>query len=93
MPQRRTEHFPGPWIVGSLLLFFFVLLGSSSAADDTCIIQAAANKLRGKELVSFMVDCKALMELICNDRARDQGLNDEIKERFIRKCVKDSVGR
>jgi hypothetical protein len=101
LPQRKACHMsPGVAdktflgrIVWSVVVNLIVFLRSAAAGDDTCLMQAASNKLRGKELVSFMKNCKALMELICHDRAIDQSLIDEMKESFIKKCVKQSVGR
>ena len=36
---------------------------------------------------------KALMEIVCQGRAIDQKVSDDGKDSFIKKCVKDAVGR
>jgi hypothetical protein len=50
-PWRRRQNFPRTTncLVGCFNLIVF--LGSAAAGDNTCMIQAASNKLRGKELV------------------------------------------
>jgi hypothetical protein len=54
--------------------------------------QAVANKFRGDEFKSFMVNCKALMEIACEGRAIDQKVSDDAKDSFIKQCIKDAVG-
>jgi hypothetical protein len=51
-----------------------------------------ANKFRGDEFKSFMVNCKALMEIACEGRAIDQKVSDDAKDSFIKQCIKDAVG-
>jgi hypothetical protein len=36
---------------------------------------------------------KALVEIVCQGRAIDQKVSDDGKDSFIKKCVKDAVGR
>jgi len=79
---------------GLALAFVLVGLGITGAtADDNCRAQAVANKFRGDEFKSFMANCKALMKIVCQGRAIDQKVSDDGKDSFIKKCVKDAVGR
>jgi hypothetical protein len=83
-----------PTMKGLALAFVLVGLGITGAtADDNCRAQAVANKFRGDEFKSFMANCKALMEIVCQGRAIDQKVSDDGKDSFIKKCVKDAVGR
>jgi hypothetical protein len=75
------------------LAFVFFCLGiTAAAADDSCKAQAVANKFRGDEFKNFMVNCKALMEFACEERAIDQKVSDDAKDSFIKQCIKDAVG-
>jgi hypothetical protein len=78
------------------LALAFVLVGfgiTAATADDSCRAQAVANKFRGDEFKSFMVNCKALMVIACEGRAIDQKVSDDDKGSFVKQCVKDAVGR
>jgi hypothetical protein len=65
---------------------------TAATADESCKDQAVANKFRGDEFKSFMVNCKALMEIACEGRAIDQKVSDDAKDSFIKQCIKDAVG-
>jgi len=69
-----------------------VALMFAASADESCKDQAVANKFRGDEFKSFMVNCKALMEIACEGRAIDQKVLDDAKDSFIKQCIKDAVG-
>ena len=78
------------------LALAFVLVGvwtTAATADDSCRAQAVASKFRGDEFKSFMVNCKALMEIACEGRAIDQKVSEDGKHSFIKQCVKNAVGR
>jgi hypothetical protein len=74
-------------------VFFGLGITRAVAADDSCKAQAVANKFRGDEFKSFMVNCKALMEIACKNRAIDQKVSDDAKDSFIKQCIKDAVKR
>ena len=77
----------------ALALISVLLTLTAARGDDTCKAQAAVSKLRGEDFRSFMKDCKAVAEMVCNGRAIDQQLADEAKDSFTKKCVKDEIGR
>ena len=74
--------------------FIFVGLGLGAAiADESCKVQANGKKFRGSEFKSFMENCKTLAEMACDDQVIDKKVSDEDKGAFIKKCVKDAVGK
>jgi len=77
----------------ALVLISILAALTAARADDTCKGQAAASKLKGEDFRSFMKDCKAVAEMVCNGRAIDQQLADEAKNNFTKKCVRDEIGR
>jgi hypothetical protein len=98
--RKLDEHVPLARVQGSnpvksvAVAFIFVGLGLGAAiADESCKAQANDNKFRGSEFKSFMENCETLAEMACNDQAIDKRLSDEDKGAFIKKCVKDAVGK
>ena len=77
----------------AIALISVLLTVTAVRGDDTCKAQAAASKLKGEDFRSFMKDCKAVAEMVCNGRAMDQQLADEAKNNFTKKCVRDEIGR
>jgi hypothetical protein len=76
----------------AVALMFATSAVTAATADESCKDQAVANKFRGDEFKSFMVNCKVLMEIACEGRAIDQKVSDDAKDSFIKQCIKDAVG-
>jgi hypothetical protein len=53
----------------AVALMFAASAVTAATADESCKDQAVANKFRGDEFKSFMVNCKALMEIAREGRA------------------------
>ena len=76
----------------AVALMFAASAVTAATADESCKDQAVANKFRGDEFKNFMVNCKALMEFACEERAIDQKVSDDAKDSFIKQCITDAVG-
>lgn len=65
---------------------------ASTAMADSCKDQAAAKKLAGAALNSFMTKCKKDAQASCDSQAADKKLAGAAKTSFTKKCVNDATG-
>lgn len=65
---------------------------ASVAMADSCKDQAAAKKLAGAALNSFMTKCTKDAKASCNAQAADKKLSGAAKTSFTKKCVTDATG-
>jgi hypothetical protein len=65
---------------------------ASAAMADTCKEQAAAKKLAGAALNSFMTKCTKDATASCDMQAADKKLAGAAKTSFTKKCVNDATG-
>jgi len=70
-----------------------LLLCSTAAFADTCQDQAAAKKLAGAALNSFMTKCQKDATANCQKMSSDKKLSGAAKNSFETKCVNDAVGK
>jgi len=61
-------------------------------ADETCQDKAAAKKLAGAALNSFMTKCEKDAAADCQKTSAEKKLAGAAKTSFETKCVKDAVG-
>ena len=62
------------------------------AMADSCKDQAAAKKLAGAAMTSFMTKCKKDAQASCDMQAADKKLAGAAKTSFTKKCVSDATG-
>jgi len=74
----------------TLVLASFFLTGAALA--DSCKDQAAAKKLAGAALTSFMTKCKKDAQASCATQAAEKKLSGAAKASFTKKCVSDATG-
>jgi hypothetical protein len=67
-------------------------LASTGALADSCKDQAAAKKLAGAAMTSFMNKCKKDAAASCDMQAADKKLAGAAKTSFTKKCVNDATG-
>lgn len=65
---------------------------ATGALADTCKEQAAAKKLAGAAMTSFMNKCKKDAQASCDAQAADKKLSGAAKTSFTKKCVSDATG-
>ena len=80
-----------------LALAALIALGATAAyaqqpAPATCNSQAAAKKLAGAALKSFMTKCEKDAAAACGKSAADKKLAGAAKTSHVKKCVGDAVG-
>jgi len=77
-------------VVATVALTSFYVASPSFAAS--CKEDAAAKKLAGAALKSFMTKCERDAQSTCGVRAKEQKLAGAAKNSFTKKCVSDAVG-
>jgi hypothetical protein len=74
------------------LAAMLVAIAVGSASASTCKDQAAAKKLAGAALKSFITKCQKDAQASCEATAQDKKLAGAAKTSFTKKCVADAVG-
>ena len=74
----------------AIILASFCL--TTAAFADSCKDQAAAKKLAGAAMTSFMTKCKKDAQASCDMEAADKKLAGAAKTSFTKKCVTDATG-
>jgi hypothetical protein len=74
----------------AIILASFCL--TTAAIADSCKDQAAAKKLAGAALNSFMTKCTKDAQASCDTQAADKKLAGAAKTSFTKKCVSDATG-
>jgi hypothetical protein len=77
-------------VVATVALASFYAAGPSLAAS--CKEEAAAKKLAGAALKSFMGKCERDAQSACGTKAGAQKLAGAAKSSFTKKCVTEAVG-
>jgi hypothetical protein len=77
-------------VVATVALTSIYATGPSLAAS--CKEDAAAKKLAGAALKSFMTKCERDAKGSCDIRAKEQKLAGAAKNSFTKKCVTDATG-
>jgi hypothetical protein len=77
-------------VVALVALFSVYAVGPSFA--QSCKEEAAAKKLAGAALKSFMGKCERDAQNACNTKAGAQKLAGAAKNSFTKKCVTEAVG-
>lgn len=77
-------------VAASVALVSVYAVGPSFAAS--CKEDAAAKKLAGAALKSFMTKCERDAQDACSTKAGAQKLAGAAKSSFTKKCVTDAVG-
>jgi hypothetical protein len=69
------------------------LCSTAALANPSCQDQAAAKKLAGAALNSFMTKCQRDAAASCQKASADKKLAGAAKSSFETRCVKDAVGK
>jgi hypothetical protein len=77
-------------VVATVALASVYAAGPSLAAS--CKEDAAAKKLAGAALKSFLTKCERDAHSSCDVKAKEQKLAGAAKNSFTKKCVNDAVG-
>jgi hypothetical protein len=77
-------------VVATVALTSIYAAGPSLAAS--CKEDAAAKKLAGAALKSFMTKCERDAQSSCDVKAKEQKLAGAAKNSFTKKCVTDATG-
>jgi len=75
-----------------ILALLVSALAVSSAVAESWKDQAAAKRLSGAALSSFMKKCESDAKASCDKAAVDKKLSGAAKDSFATKCVKDATG-
>lgn len=66
---------------------------SALAQTSTCATDAAAKKLAGAAMTSFMTKCQNEAKVRCDKSAAEKKLTGAAKTSFEKKCNEDAVGK
>lgn len=75
------------------LLIAMIIAAFTASAHASCKSEAAAKKLAGAALSSFMTKCESDAKASCDKSAADMKLAGAAKTSHVNKCVDDTVGK
>lgn len=77
----------------TFLALSVVCATSALAENKTCVTDAAAKKLTGAAMTSFMTKCQNDAKAKCDKSAAEKKLTGAAKTSFEKKCNEDAVGK
>lgn len=75
------------------IAFSAICATSALAETKSCASEAAAQKLTGAALTSFVTKCKADAKASCDKSAAEKKLTGAAKKSFEKKCIEDAAGK